>query len=122
MQLLGLLTSLDMLNIVSVDFPFLDNPTQSKVRPGIALTKPLGKYKIVVVAYITTHLDDALPSNIALELRDEERRTTGLTTSSVIMLHKLVGVVEERIHGQLGVLPTRYEHEVRDKLRILLNL
>jgi hypothetical protein len=38
------------------------------------------------------------------------------------MLHKLVGIVEERIHGQLGVLPTRYEHELRDKLRTLLNL
>jgi mRNA interferase MazF len=111
-----------MLNILSVDFPFLDTPEQSKVRPGLALTKPLGKYNIVVVAYITTHLDDVLPSNIALELHDTERRTTGLTMSSVIMLHKIVGVVAERIHGQLGVLPSRYEHEVRDKLRVLLNL
>ena len=111
-----------MLNILSVNFPFLDNPQQSKLRPGLALTKPLGKHKIIIIAYITTQLDDVLPSNISLDLHDEELPTTGLTQPSVIMLHKLAGVVEERIKGQLGILPQRYEAEVLAKLRQLFHL
>jgi mRNA interferase MazF len=111
-----------MRNILAVDFPFLDDPEQSKRRPAIALTQPLGKYKIVIVAYITTQLDDILPSNIALELQNDELQTTGLAESSTIMLHKVVAVVEKRIQGQLGVLPQRYESEVTAKLRHLFTI
>jgi mRNA-degrading endonuclease toxin of MazEF toxin-antitoxin module len=111
-----------MLNILSVDFPFLDNPGQSKRRPALALTKPLGKYKIVIIAYITTHLDDVLQSNVPLDLQEDELSTTGLAEPSVIMLHKVVGVVEGRVQGQLGVLPQRYEAEIQAKLRQLFHL
>jgi mRNA-degrading endonuclease toxin of MazEF toxin-antitoxin module len=111
-----------MFNILSVDFPFLDNPEHSKRRPALALTKPLGKYKIVIIAYITTHLDDALPSNVPLDLQENELSTTGLAEPSVIMLHKIVGVVEGRVQGQLGMLPQRYESKVKTKLRQLFTL
>jgi PemK-like, MazF-like toxin of type II toxin-antitoxin system len=111
-----------MLKILSVDFPFLDEPDQAKTRPGVALTKPLSKYNIIIVAYITSHLDDVLPTDIVLHLNEEGYRNTGLTKSSCIKLHKLASVVMGRVHGELGMLPEEYEIKVKEKLRQLFVL
>jgi mRNA interferase MazF len=111
-----------MLRIVYVNFPFIDNPHETKQRPALCLTKPIGRYKITVVAYITTKLDEALSSDINLEAGDEEFTQTGLKRSSYIRTHKLYSVVADEIVGELGVLPQKWEHQVKDNLRHLLDL
>lgn len=107
-----------MLKILSVNFPFLDKPSKTKARPALALTKPLGKYKVVIVAFITSQLDDEFLTDVKLE----DTLMSGLTKPSRIVLHKLYSAEPEQILGELGTLSDKQEQEVKEKLRTLFSL
>jgi PemK-like, MazF-like toxin of type II toxin-antitoxin system len=110
------------LDIVSVSFPFFDKPTQAKARPGLALISPLSKHRLIIAVYISTQVDEVLESDIVLDTNDREFAKTGLKHSSVIRLHKISSVVEGNVGGQVGVLPMKWEQEVKAKLRQLFDL
>ena len=111
-----------MRKLVSVRFPYLDVPQQTKVRPALCLTKPLGKHQIVIIAFITTQHEDILPTDVVLDTVDEAFVQTGLKRPSVIRLHKLTSVTVESIQGEIGTLSASWEQEVQKKLTLLFNL
>jgi mRNA-degrading endonuclease toxin of MazEF toxin-antitoxin module len=111
-----------MRRIIYVNFPFLDNRQKAKPRPALCLTNPIGRYKVMVVAFISTKCDEVLTTDITLDTMDSAFRNTGLKRLSFIRVHKLYSVVTDEVVGELGVLPVKWEKEVKAKLRQLFNL
>ncbi len=111
-----------MLKIVRVDFPLLDKPGKVKNRPAVCLTGPIGRYKQVVVAPITSKVGEIAATNVTLDQAQRMFGATGLSKASVIQLHKLISIGEKRLQGQVGILSTEWEKEVKDKLRQLFTL
>lgn len=111
-----------MLKIVRVDFPYLDNPKKFKARPVLCLTKPVGRYKLLVISYITTKLDEKLPSDVHLDSKKPYFAKTGLKFSSVIKLHKITTISLGSIKCDVGTLPSDKKSEIRQKLKKFFNL
>ncbi len=111
-----------MLRIVSVNFPYIDQPRRKKIRPALCLTTPQGKYNIIVVAYITTKLDENLSTDILLDSKETAFARTGLKHTSFIRIHKLYSIGTDEITGEVGVLTTKLEREVKRKLRNLFDI
>jgi len=111
-----------MLNIVRVDFPFLDDLGKFKARPVLRLTKPIGRHKLLVVAYITTKLDEKISSDVQLDSKQAYFKKTGLRFNSVIKLHKVTTISSNSIKCSVGVLPTAKKSEIRQKFKKLFNL
>lgn len=53
-------------------------------------------------------------------MRSWNLEETGLTRTSYIKLHRLATIQLNGIKAKLGVLPTMYHNEVKEKLRLLL--
>lgn len=111
-----------MYKIFLVNFPFIDDPRQTKTRPAICLTKPIGKHKIIVIAFITTQIDEVLESDFLLDTKDKEFTQTGLKYTSVIRLHKLTSIPLENVEGEIGSLPFEWKDEIQSKLKSLFQL
>jgi mRNA interferase MazF len=108
--------------IVLVPFPF-DDLSGSKVRTCICLTEPIGTYKHVIVAFITTQIAHATePSDLHLLKSDTSFASTGLHASSAIRLHRVATLPMHLFQRQLGVLPIDYQEEFHTKLKDLLKL
>ncbi|MGI8419828.1 MAG: hypothetical protein ACR2LN_04240 [Candidatus Levyibacteriota bacterium] len=76
-----------MYELISVIFPFADDADKGKSRPGFIISPPFGKYDQVIVAYVTTQLDDRLLTDILLDPSKEYFASTGLRQKSLIKLH-----------------------------------
>ena len=109
-----------MLNIVSVNFPFLENKIK-KARPALCLTKPDGKHNLVVLAFITTSTDTS-KNDVEILKTNEAFRKTGLKHNSVIKLNKLSSVSIENINGTIGTISGNLEKEVKEKLRNMFGI
>lgn len=108
--------------VVLVPFPFDDFST-TKVRPAVCLTDPIGPYRHVVLAFITSQIPaDLLDSDVVLDSSDEDFACTGLRVTSTIRLHRLMTVTTALIQRELGELPPHVQDEVRDRLRKLFGL
>ena len=76
--------------IVLVPFPF-DDMTASKVRPAVCLTDPIGPYRHVVVAFVSSQMPvDIAATDVVLDPQREDFGATGLRVASVLRLHRLV--------------------------------
>lgn len=108
--------------VVLVPFPFDDFST-TKVRPAVCLTDPIGPYRHVVLAFITSQIPvDLLDSDVVLDSNDKDFARTGLRVTSTIRLHRLMTVTAALIQRELGELPPQVQDEVRDKLRKMFGL
>lgn len=108
--------------LVLVSFPF-DDLSSSKMRPAVCLTNPIGPYRHIVLAFITSRLPETLqPTDIIINADDEDFQHTGLRVSSVLRLHRVMTVAGSLIQRELGALSTGQQHQVREKLRILFDL
>ncbi|MFN7118154.1 MAG: type II toxin-antitoxin system PemK/MazF family toxin [Saprospiraceae bacterium] len=108
--------------IVLVPFPF-DDLSASKVRPAICLTEKISIYNHVVIAFITSQVQNATEqSDIVLSQTDADFQQTGLSVSSAIRLHRLVTIPTSLIRRALGELPSTYHQELADKLRQLFKI
>jgi mRNA interferase MazF len=102
--------------ILLVRFPF-DDLSGNKVRPVLCLTEPLGKWKHLIVAFISSRVSSTLESHeVLINDQVEDFDETGLHTSSVIQLQRLLSVQENAILRELGVLPTSLQESVKAKL------
>jgi mRNA interferase MazF len=108
-----------MLKIVIADFPYIDDLDKYRTRPAVCLTKPVGKYDIVVLAFVTTNIHEILPTDVLLDAADSEFAQTHLHTTSCIKLNKLVSVPLGKLQGEIGVVPKKWEPQVKEKLRLL---
>jgi mRNA interferase MazF len=111
-----------MLKLVRIDFPLLDKPGKVKNRPAVCLTKPIGRYNLVIVAPLSSKTSEILDTGITLVQTAHAFAMTGLSTTSVIQLHKLMCISEKRLQGEIGTLSAEWEDEVREKLRRLFAL
>ncbi|GAB2586055.1 type II toxin-antitoxin system PemK/MazF family toxin [Spirosoma areae] len=108
--------------IVLVPFPF-DDLTGSKLRPALCLTNTIGTYNHVVVSFITSQVAKANePSDLQLLTAHPAFKLTGLKVDSSIRFHRLITIPTYLIQRQLGVLPTAYQADLEQKLRLLFEL
>ena len=108
--------------IVLVPFPF-DDLSAVKVRPAVCLTNPIGPYRHVVLAFITSQIPtDFLEADMVLDPGHAEFKGTGLRVSSALRLHRLMTVSTSLIRRELGELSASMQTEVDNKLRKLLEL
>ena len=103
--------------VVLVPFPF-DDLSSSKVRPAVCLTDPIGPYRHIVLAFITSRISkEPLDTDVVLQIEDEGFATTGLRVSSTLQLHRLMTVATSLIRRELGELTPQMQEEVTERLQ-----
>ncbi len=108
--------------IVLINFPF-DDFSGSKLRPALCLTSPISKHQHVILAPITSNLNNATETtDILLENKQNDFEKTGLKVSSVIKIHKLITIPDKIIQKTIGFLPESLHKEVDGKLKLLFNI
>jgi mRNA interferase MazF len=108
--------------IYLANFPFGGSPGM-KLRPVLLLTDTIGSVPEVLVAYISSVVPPhPLSSDLILDPRQPEHRTTNLKTISVLRLHKLATIHGRSIARRLGTISPAVSLTVAEKLRTLLNL
>lgn len=108
--------------VVLVPFPF-DDLSAKKVRPAVCLTEPVGEYRHVVLAFITSRMpDELLETDVVLDPNRPGYPETGLRVLSVLRLHRMMTVATTLILRKLGILSADMQTEVDEKLRELFDL
>lgn len=95
--------------VVLVPFPF-DDLTATKVRPAICLTDPIGPYRHIILAFITSQIPtDLLESDLVIDSSYTGFAKTGLRVPSTLQLHRLMTITSSMIRRELGELaPAMY--------------
>ena len=108
--------------VVLVPFPF-DDLSTTKVRPAVFLTDPIGPYRHVILAFITSRIPiDLLESDVVLDADQANFTATGLWGASTLRLHRLMTVTTALIRREVGELSPEMQAQVADKLRELFGL
>jgi mRNA interferase MazF len=108
--------------IVLVPFPF-DDLSNSKVRPAVCLTNPIGPHHHIVLAFITSRIsDDPLPTDVVIHSNESDFITTGLRTSSTLCLHRMMTATTKIIQRDLGQIPPRLQKQICTRLQVLFEL
>jgi mRNA interferase MazF len=108
--------------VVLVRFPF-DDLSSAKVRPAVCLTDPIGVYRHVLLAFVTSRIgEDLLPSDLSLNSRVPGFNATGLRVPSTLRLHRLMTASTSLIRREIGVLSPELQRSVAEKLRALFQL
>lgn len=108
--------------VVLVLFPF-DDLSSSKVRPAVCLTEPIGQYRHVVLAFITSKVpEELLETDLLIESESKDFETTGLRVSSTLRLHRMMTATTSILRRELGQLSEEHQESVNSKLKILFNL
>jgi len=108
--------------VVLVPFPF-DDLSGNKVRPAVCLTNPVGPYKHLILAFITSRVQpNGLDTDLILDVHDAEFSATGLRLSSTLQLHRLMTATTTFIQRELGVLSIAMQSQVNERLHMLFNL
>jgi mRNA interferase MazF len=108
--------------IVLVPFPF-DDLSRTKVRPAVCLTEPIGRYRHVIVAFITSRVPaELLETDLVLDSEQTDFVMTGLQVASTLRLHRLMTITTGLMLRELGQLSPRMEAEARSKLASLFEL
>ena len=108
--------------VVLVPFPF-DDLSRSKVRPAVCLTEPMGQYRHVVLAFITSKVpQDLLETDVLIAEGDSDFEASGLRISSALRLHRMMTATTSIIRRELGELSQEKQAIVNDKLKKLFGL
>jgi len=110
-------------SIITVNFPFADNPLENKSRPVLCLTEPAGNYNEIIVAFITSKIPfQKLATDVILDKQTGNSQTASLPHTSTIRLHKLLTINAELAIGSLGKISRNYQKQIEQNLRNLFNL
>jgi len=108
--------------VVLVPFPF-DDLSSVKVRPVVCLTEPVGQYRHIVLAFITSQTPaDLQETDLVLAPSDPDFVATGLRLPSTVRLHRLMTVRAALIRRQLGALSPKLLRDVENRLRDVFGL
>ncbi len=108
--------------VVLIPFPF-DDLSGTKVRPAVCLTDPIGPYRHVVLAFVTSRIvDNPLPTDLVLNSNEPDFSATGLRASSTLQLHRLMTATTSLILRELGELSLQMQTELEERLRKLFGL
>jgi mRNA interferase MazF len=95
--------------ILLIDFPF-DDFKQSKIRPVLCLTNPISIHDHVIVAFITSNIEDLLDSDYVIDEQSKDFTNSGLKKKSKICLHKLITIPIDLSKRELGFInPETFE-------------
>jgi mRNA interferase MazF len=109
-------------SVVLVPFPF-DDLSSYKVRPAVCLTEPIGPYRHIILAFITSRIpSEPLDTDVIIDTEEADFVMTGLRVSSTLQLHRLMTVTTTIIRRKLGVLPSPIQKRVVKKLEALFDL
>ena len=110
------------MKILSVNFPFIDNPNKFKKRPVVCLTKPLGKHKIIVIAYITSKVEHIEETDILIDKNKRYFSDVGIKFTSLIRLSKVTSIHLNSIEKEIGILPKELENQMKYILKKMFNI
>lgn len=111
-----------MYELVSVLFPFADISDRGKPRPGFVISPPFGKHQQVIVAYITTKIDEILETDQLIDSSKKYFPSTGLLHTSVLKIHRLTTFQPSMIKEGQGSLPHILIPAVKKKLKKVFQL
>lgn len=111
-----------MYELVSISFPFADNPLRGKSRPGFVISPIIGKYQQVIVAYVTTQLDEILETDIVIDPKQPFFAETGLRHKSLLRLHRLGTFQSKVLQVGAGQVPSELVPELKQKLAKVFQL
>jgi len=111
-----------MYQIVKFLFPFADDFDKGKPRPSLVVSPSFGKYNQTILAYITADLEDKLDTDIILDSSGKFFHTTGLRSTSVLKLHRLITVAPSQIGEVIGFLSDELIPELKGKLMQVFQL
>jgi mRNA-degrading endonuclease toxin of MazEF toxin-antitoxin module len=111
-----------MYQIVKVTFPFADNFEKAKPRPSLVISPSFGKHNQLIVAYITTNINEHLETDVLIESSIALFPQTGLQSSSLIKLHRVITITPSQIGQTIGVLPNNFVTEVKNKVTKIFQL
>ncbi|NEQ31404.1 MAG: type II toxin-antitoxin system PemK/MazF family toxin [Leptolyngbya sp. SIO4C5] len=102
--------------VVLVPFPF-DNLSTTKVRPAVCLTDPIGTYKHVLLAFVTSRIaQEILPTDIILDKSHPDFAVSGLHKPSTLRLHFLMTARVSLILRELGYLSNETQADIAKQL------
>ena len=108
--------------VVLVPFPF-DDLSSSKVRPAVCLTEPIGQFRHVVLAFITSKVpEELLETDILIASDAQDFEISGLRVSSALRLHRMMTATTNIIRRELGQLSDAQQENIKDKLKTLFSL
>lgn len=107
-------------DIVLVRFPFTDL-SSSKLRPALVLA-PCNKYEDVILAFISSVVEETDDTDYVLKEDDKDFPETGLKRTSVFKMAKLATLSKDLISGEIGFVSARLQEKLDKKLEIALNL
>ena len=108
--------------VVLIQFPF-DDLASSKVRPAYCLTNPVGSYRHVIFAPITSRVSKASSeTDVRIESGSADFASSGLIKPSIIRLDHLITLRQSMIRRELGVLSVPTQMAIATSLCKLLKM
>lgn len=108
--------------IVLVPFPF-DDLSLTKVRPAVALTEPIGPFRHVIIAFLSSQVpSELLDTDLLIKTSDPDFGDTGLRVDSVVRVHRLTTVTTSLFQRELGMLSPRLQYAMEARVRKLFAL
>jgi mRNA interferase MazF len=108
--------------IVLINFPF-DDFSETKLRSAICLTERISKHKQIILAPITSNLNNATEvTDLIIDKAEVGFEKTGLKVCSAIKIHRLLTASDKIIQKVIGDLPESYHQQVYEKIRLLFGL
>ena len=106
--------------VVLVPFPF-DDLSATKVRPAVCITNAIGKYRHVILAFITSRIPTGLlETDIVLDTNHPDFAASGLRQPSTIRLDHLMTVRTSLIRREIGKLSSETQNQIAQTLCKLL--
>jgi mRNA interferase MazF len=99
-------------DIVTVPFPFSDDPAQSKLRPAVVLWANIHQ-RLVVLCFISSQNTERLDAGeVILDLNNSEFERTGLVKVSKIKVMKITTLDYALVRKKLGKLGSTHLQEL----------
>ena len=105
---------------VLLSYPF-DEGGESKVRPGLCLMDPVGRFSHVIIAYVSSQVPAELEAS-DLILENENLEGTGLKKRSILRLHRVFTADALIMQRTIGTMPDVLIPAVETRLRGLFGL
>lgn len=106
--------------IVLVQFPY-DDLSSSKIRPTYCLSDPIGEYRHVLFALITSRIPNSvLPTDLVLDAHHPDFILSQLQKPSTIRLNHLITLRRSMVQRQLGKLSSATHAQILDRLDDLI--
>ncbi len=104
-----------LFGIYTVQFPYLDSG-QTKLRPVIVISKPVGSYGVIAIVPISAQ---AKPEVVDIAITDWD--TAGLIKPSTARVHRLTTVLESSLVSQLGAMSQKDASALQQAIKQFLD-